>query len=80
MQLFDYLAEQAIFAAMERGAFDHLPGAGNPLPWEDDSMVPEELRVDYRVLKNSGFIPPEAGLRKEIGTLAAEIVAICHTD
>lgn len=63
------LAEEKIREAMARGEFDNLPGAGKPLVLDDDSMVPEDLRVASRVLKNAGCIPPELELRKEIITL-----------
>jgi len=66
---FDVLAERRILEAMERGEFDRLPGAGKPLPLEDDSLVPGDLRVAYKVLKNAGYLPPELELRKEILTL-----------
>ena len=66
MLAFEYLAEQRIREAMERGEFDDLPGLGKPLPDEDDAEVPAELRVAYRILKNSGFVPPEIDLRKDI--------------
>jgi hypothetical protein len=56
---FDALAEKHIREAQEQGVFDNLPGAGAPLPLDDDAMVPEELRAAYRILKNSGFVPPE---------------------
>ncbi|MCH8506396.1 MAG: DUF1992 domain-containing protein [Ectothiorhodospiraceae bacterium] len=38
---------------------DDLPGAGKPLALDDDSMVPEHLRMAYRLLKNAGYLPPE---------------------
>lgn len=66
---FDLLAEQRILEAMERGEFDRLPGAGKPLRLEDDSLVPPDLRLAYKVLKNAGFLPPELELRQEILTL-----------
>lgn len=53
------LAEQRIREAQEQGVFDNLPGAGAPLKLDDDAMVPEELRAAYRILKNSGYVPPE---------------------
>lgn len=68
MLMFEYLAEQRIREAMERGEFDDLPGKGKPLPPEDDLDVPPELRVAYRILKNSGFVPPEVELRKDIAS------------
>ena len=62
----EIIAEQKILEAIARGEFANLPGAGKPLRLEDDSMVPGELRISYKVLKNAGCIPPELELRKEI--------------
>ena len=53
-------AEARIGEAVARGEFRDLPGAGKPLPEEGLSAVPEELRAAYRVLKNAGYLPPEA--------------------
>jgi hypothetical protein len=55
---------------MEQGEFDYLPGVGKPMFIEDDSLVPEELRMAYRIMKNAGCLPPELELRKEIVNLA----------
>ena len=74
MFLIDRLAEQKINEAIERGELDDLPGAGRPLHLEDDSMVPEELRAGYRLLKNAGYLPPGLELRKEIVSLESLIV------
>jgi len=70
------IAEERIREAMNRGEFDNLPGAGKPLSLEDDSLLPSELRVAYKVLKNAGCIPPELELRKEIITLKSLLAAI----
>jgi len=67
MWLIDQLAEQRIREAAAQGAFDDLPGAGQPLSLDDDAAVPEELRSAYRLLKNAGYLPPEVQLRREIG-------------
>lgn len=66
MDIVDRLAEARIEEAIERGELDDLPGAGRPLVLDDDSMIPPELRAAYRLLKNSGHIPPELQLRKDI--------------
>jgi hypothetical protein len=71
MDIITKIAEQRIREAMERGEFDTLPGAGKPLAFEDETWVPEDLRLAYRILKNHGFIPPELELRKEIITTKA---------
>jgi hypothetical protein len=69
MLLFEIIVEQKILAAMERGEFDDLPGQGRPLDLREDPLVPEELRMAYRLLKNAGFIPPELEAQKEIRDL-----------
>jgi hypothetical protein len=51
----EYLAEKKIAEAVERGELDDLPGAGRPLELEDDALVPEELRMANRVLRNAGL-------------------------
>lgn len=67
--MIDAIAEQRIREAAQRGDFDDLPGAGKPLALDDDLLVPEDLRMAYRVLKNAGFVPPEMQVLKEIGVL-----------
>ncbi len=43
MYLLDNLAERRIVEALERGDFDHLPGAGKPLTL--DELVGRPYRV-----------------------------------
>lgn len=66
MDIFEKIAEGKIREAMEQGLFDNLPNKGKPLKFEDDSWVPEDLRLAYKILKNAGCIPPEMEIRKEI--------------
>ena len=69
MTFLDHLAEQRIEAAIAAGDLDNLPGAGRPLQLDDDPLVPEELRLAYRVLRNAGFVPPELQARAEIASV-----------
>ncbi|HDQ41960.1 MAG TPA: DUF1992 domain-containing protein [Desulfonatronum sp.] len=64
-----FLAEERIKAALQRGEFDTLRGMGRPLVFEDDTMIPPELRMAYKILKNSGHAPPEIEEHKEILSL-----------
>jgi hypothetical protein len=64
MGLLDLLAESRIAAAIEAGAFDDLPGAGKPLVLDDAPLVPDDLRVAHRILRNAGFLPPELAARR----------------
>jgi hypothetical protein len=75
MLALDLLAEKKIAEAIERGELDDLPGAGRPLELEDDALVPEELRLAYRILKNAGYVPPEVGALNEIAELERFVAA-----
>ena len=73
MMFIDQIAEIRIKEAMEQGQLDDLPGQGKPLNLDEDGTVPEEYRMAYRILKNSGFVPPEINLRSEINALEAAL-------
>jgi hypothetical protein len=63
------LVEDRIQKAQEEGAFDNLPGKGKPLNLDDDSSIPEDLRLTFKVLKNAHCLPIEMEIRKEIFNL-----------
>lgn len=65
----DELIERRIDEARRQGAFDDLPGSGRPLDLDDDRLVPEELRVAYRILKNAGYLPPEVEALRDVDAL-----------
>ena len=69
MDIFAKIAEQRIREAIERGEFDNLEGRGKPLDLRDESGVPEDLRMAYKILKNAGCLPAELELRKEVMNL-----------
>jgi hypothetical protein len=60
------IVEKKIKEAEEKGDFNNLPGKGKPLTLEDDSRIPEDLRLSHKILKNADCLPPEIELRKEI--------------
>jgi len=66
VEFFQMLAENRILEAIENGLFDNLQGSGKPLKFEDESHIPMELRMAYKILKNADCLPPELELRKEI--------------
>lgn len=63
---FQKIVEKRIQEAQGKGDFENLPGSGQPIRLEDDSHIPEELRLAYKILKNAGCIPPELQLQKDI--------------
>ena len=71
---FNKIIEERIRMAQERGDFEDLPGTGKPIRFDDDSHIPEDLRMAYKVMKNADFIPPEIALKKQIQS-TQELVA-----
>jgi hypothetical protein len=69
MGFLDAIVEERIKAAQQEGVFDNLPGKGKPLNLDEDSAVPEDLRLTFKVLKNANCLPPEIELRKEFFNL-----------
>lgn len=79
MSIFATIAEQRIQDAIRRGELDDLSLQGQPLPREDLTEVPEELRMAYKILKNAGYVPEEITLQKEIVSLRSLLEA-CTED
>ena len=73
--MLDFLVEQRLEEAVSRGELAKLPGEGRPLELDDDPLVPEELRLAHRILKNAGFVPPEieAKALRKLDVLGARI-------
>ena len=65
----EQIVERRIAEALARGEFTDLPGQGQPLDLDDDRLVPEDLRVAYRLMKNAGYVPDEIQLLRELGTV-----------
>ena len=67
--MFSKGVEAAIRDAIERGEFDRLPGAGKRIDLSAYFETPEDLRLAYSVLKNSGMFPEEVELVQQINDL-----------
>ena len=76
MWLIDQLVEQHVSEAQKKGELDNLPGSGKRLELDDDSHVPVKLRAAYRLMKNSGYLPPELELRREAVELQGLLAGI----
>ncbi|MEL6957751.1 MAG: DnaJ family domain-containing protein [Pseudomonadota bacterium] len=63
------LIDARIKAAADDGAFDDLPGAGKPLPPEDD---PENALLN-RLIKENKAVPEFVRLSRELADLRAEL-------
>ena len=69
MDCLAFIAEQRIAQAIEKGELKTTGWENRPLPLDDDHMVPDDLKMAYKVLKNAGYLPPEIETRKEITRL-----------
>ena len=71
----EWIAEERIARAVAAGELSGLPGEGRPLVLDDDPLVPPERRMVMRVLKNSGCVPEEVRLLRELHELEREWLA-----
>lgn len=69
------IAERRIAEAIQEGRLKTDGWKNRPLPLDDDRLVPADLRMAYKILKNAGYLPPEIEARKEIQRLEELIAA-----
>jgi hypothetical protein len=75
MESFRIIAERKISQAIADGSLSFEQWKNKPLPEDDNSWVPNDLKLAYKMLKNSGFLPPELELRKEVNRIEDLIAA-----
>ncbi|NLO98421.1 MAG: DUF1992 domain-containing protein [Peptococcaceae bacterium] len=71
--IFAKIALGKIEEAIKNGEFDNLPGKGKPVNLDYLDLIPPEMRPAYTVLRNSGCLPEEVDLLKEIASLKQEL-------
>ena len=71
------LTERLIREAQDEGAFDDLPGHGQPLRLVDD-MAAGEMATAYHLLHNAGAVPPWIAADKEVRELETRIAALLN--
>lgn len=69
------IAEQKILEAMKTRDFTSEKWKNKPLPLENDHNIPDDLKMAYKILKNSGYLPPEIEEKKEVQRLEQLIAA-----
>ena len=73
------IAERKISKAIQEGLLDNKEWRNKPLPATYDNMVPEELRMGHKILKNAGYLPPEIETKKEIQQIE-DMLATCEDE
>ncbi|TMC11944.1 MAG: DUF1992 domain-containing protein [Chloroflexi bacterium] len=66
MSSWESLIERKVREAAANGSFDDLPGAGKAQDLTDDLLVPQDMRIVHRILKNGGYALPWMERRKEL--------------
>jgi hypothetical protein len=61
--------EEVIQKWLAENPNQRLPGTGEPLDLDEYFRWPEDLRLAYSLLKNSGHVPEEVELLREISAL-----------
>ena len=73
IEFIEDLIEKKIRESVENGDFKNLPGEGLPINLNDDEGVPNDLKMAYRILKNSGMVPTEVSAYQEIQSLRQQL-------
>ena len=73
------IAERKISKAIQEGLLDNQEWRNKPLPTAYDNLVPEELRMGHKILKNAGYLPPEIETKKEIQQIE-DMLAACEDE
>ena len=73
------IAERKINEAIKEGQLDVEGWRNKPLPMSNDNLVPEELRMAHKILKNGGYLPPEIEIKKEIQQIE-DLLAACEDE
>jgi septation ring formation regulator EzrA len=77
LSIIQAIAERKIQQALTDGSLPDLSHWKNkPLPPDDMAGVPADLRMGYRLLKNSGYVPEEITVQREI-TRIEQLLETC---
>ena len=68
--------ERKLEEAARAGAFDRLPGAGQPLDLSENPYVPADWRLAFKILADHQVLPEFVERRTEIEGIRAEIDAL----
>jgi hypothetical protein len=68
------LVDQLLQDAQASGKFDNLPNKGKPLQFEDETHIPEDLRMAHRLLKEHDLVPDWIMLGKDIEAFSEKLL------
>ena len=79
LEVIQLIAERKISEAIQKGLLDTREWRNKSLPMTYDNLVPEDLRMAHKILKNAGYLPPEIEAKKEIQQIE-DLLAACEDE
>ena len=76
MDKWERLVDRLIRESMERGEFEDLTGAGQPIDLAENPFEDPDLRTSYRLLRNAGFAPAWIEELKDIDARQQQAVTV----
>lgn len=76
MDKWESLVDRLIRESMERGEFEDLTGAGEPINLAENPFEDPDLRTSYRLLRNAGFAPAWIEELKDIDARQQQAVTV----
>ena len=73
LKLLDDHIGRSLAESEKAGELKAAPSYGRPLHFGGYNDTPAELRMPFKMLKDSGFLPPEVQLMREIEALRASL-------
>ena len=69
------MIDEQIQDAMRKGQFADLPGAGKPLKLDDESHMPEHLRMAHKMLRDNDLVPDWMAQGQELDAARDKLIA-----
>ena len=76
MDKWESLVDRLIRESMERGEFEDLSGAGEPIDLSENPFEDPDLRTTHRLLRNAGFAPAWIEELKDIDAVQRRAEAV----
>lgn len=79
MDYWDSLIDQQLRKLLDEGQLQNLPGEGKPLKLDDDSNIPSDSRMAFKIMKDNDIHPPWITEAKDIDSRREAILKHLNT-
>jgi len=70
--------DKAIREAMDKGQMQNLPGSGKPLDLNNDSNVPDDRRMAFKILQENDMAPEWIEMHKALEAAESALIEKAH--